>query len=195
MLSLLVLSILFVASAYPVWAATLSINVDPSYLEVNIGEKKSVYINITNVEEPGLYGYDLKLYFNKTLLNATDAFLPTGHFLTGGLEIIKEVNNTLGYIQLVVMLTGIVPGKTGSGILANVTFSGIGIGVSSLEIKEVMLLDPDGNEIPFGTNPGVIKIIPEFASALIIFVFMTVTLTVVMLKKYDTSNQRNAHGK
>ncbi len=191
MISLLVLSTLLVASTRPVSAATLSINVDPSYLEVDIGEEKSVNINITNVEDPGLYGYDLKLYFNSTFLNCTGAVLPTGHFLTGGLEIIKEVNNTLGYIQLVVMLTGIVPGKTGSGVLANVTFSGIGIGTSSLEIKEVTLLDPEGNEIQFGTNAGVIKIVPEFASALIIFVFMTVTLAVIMLKKFNKPKYRN----
>jgi len=139
--------------------STAVIGVDPQYLAVPTGTIFTVNINISNVEAPGLYGYDLKLYFNSALLNCTEAVLPADHFLAGGLEIIREINNTVGYVHLVVMLTGIVPGKTGSGILAKVTFSGIGIGTSSLEIKEVTLLDTHGNEIMYKADNGAVKVI------------------------------------
>ena len=117
----------------------------------SVGDTFTINISTSDWEAPGLYGYDFKLFFDNTLLNATAVVLPTGHFLTGGLEIVKEIHNEEGYIQLVVMLTGTAPGKTGSGVFATVTFEIIKAPPPTLscnlEIKEVSLLDPDGNEI------------------------------------------------
>jgi hypothetical protein len=42
----------------------------------------SVNVSISDVGEPGLYAYELKLYYDNTILEAIASELPEGHFLT-----------------------------------------------------------------------------------------------------------------
>lgn len=182
----LLLSILLIAPINCANAQTITLNVDPSHRTVDIGEKFTVTINITNVGGLGLYSYELQLHFNKTLLNVTSATYPPGHFLEGALFInypdITEANE-YGYVLLAASFLGDVPGKTGSGILATVNFTGIRIGTSTLEIKEVTLLDPEGNKPTYTPNNGVVEVVPEFTLALLILAFLSLTLVTVMLRK------------
>lgn len=196
----LLLSILLIASAHCASAQTATVNVDPPYKEVDVGVEFTVTINITNVEAPGLYAYEIKLCYNNTLLNATSAEYPSGHFLDGvaKFEVPIEINREAGYVVFGVSLLGDVPGKTGSGILATVNFTGTGLGVVPLEIKEVSLLDPyynppDHPAMDYIANDGVVKVIPEFTPALVIFTFMAITLVAIMLKKLNTSKKHHAN--
>ena len=193
-LSLLLLSILLIVSAPSVNATPDAvISVDPSYLEVDIGETFTVNVNISNVEDPGLYGYELKIYYNDTLLDATDAEYPSGHFLDGAAKFEAPPVFEDGYVLIGVVLLGDAPGVTGSGVLATFEFNGTSAGDVPLEIKEVVLLDPDGSEMGYLVNDGSVTVIPEFTSALMIFMLMAITLIVVMLKKLTASEKRNAY--
>jgi len=190
------LAILLIASARSATATgTTGINVDPQYQEVDIEDTFTVTINVTDVEDPGIYAYEFKLYYDNTLLNATDATYPSGHFLEGTYTFMVpiEINRESGYVLFGATLLGDELGRTGSGVLATVEFDGISVGSVLLEIKDVTSLDPDGNVMDYITNDGEVNVIPEFTPALIMFVFMAITLVVIMLKKLTASKNHNAY--
>jgi len=193
----LLLSIILIASVCSTAASpTATINVDPPSLQLGIGEVKTVNINITNVEEPGVYGWELKLYFNNTLLNLTEALYPPGHFLpspTFEVPVNVTESNEKGFAHFSVIRLGDVPGVTGSGILAAVKFNGTKIGTSALEIRDATLLDSNGTEIQYVGNNGIINIIPEFTPALIMFAFMAITLVAIVLGKQVSSKKHSLH--
>jgi len=172
-----------VVSAPSVNAQGAVISVDPSSLEVDIGEPFMVNINISGVEEPGLYGYELKVYYNVSLLDATDAEYPSGHFLDGAAKFEIPPIFEDNYVQFGCILLGDLPGATGSGILATVEFNGTSAGNVLLEVNDVELLDPDGVSMEYSVNDGSVTVIPEFTSALLIFMLMAITLVTVLLKK------------
>ena len=193
--SLLLLSIILMASVHSATAATIMMNVDPPLLEVDIGETFTITVNITNVEDPGVYSYQVKLNYSATLLNATEATYPSGHFMEGLYTFLIPIviDREEGTVLFGASILGEEPGKTGSGVLATIQFNGTGVGDATLEIGDVILLNPDGVEIEYTVNDGVVNVIPEFTSALIIFVFMTITLVAILLKKLTASKNQNAY--
>ena len=131
-----------------------TIRVNPSILYVDIGESFTINIVVTNIPEPGLYGYQFRLYYNNTALNCTKAEIPEGHFLTPELDpdniFIVECNayHNEGYVSVAVTLLRDEPGKNGSGVLAKITFNGTDLGASTLNLIDVVLADPSITEIP-----------------------------------------------
>ena len=192
----LLLLILLIASLQSVAASgTIVINVDPLSLEVDVDDTCIVDVNITNVEAPGVYGYEFRLYYTTTLLNVTEADYPDDHFLStqNNFPTPIIINYEQGYVLFGCILLGDVPGSTGSGILATINFTGTSLGVATLEIKNVTLLDPDGTDITdYTVTDGAIEVVPEFTPALIIFIFMTITLVAISLRKLAASKKHNA---
>lgn len=195
----LFLSILLIAPVHYANAQTIAINVDPSQLTVDVGQTCTVTINITNVEEPGVFAHEFELHFDNTLLNITAATYPSDNFiakdLPAGIPIFYSLTdaatiaeaNANGYISFgasPLVDPSSVGGRTGSGVLVIVNFTGIGVGSSTLEIKEVGLLDPEGNKITqYTVNNGVIEVVPEFTLALLVFAFLSITLVTAVLRK------------
>jgi hypothetical protein len=195
----LFLSILLIAPVHYANAQTININVDPPHLTVDVGQTCTVTINISGVEEPGVFSYQLELHFDNTLLNITAVTYPSDNFIAKGIPAgimvfyapadsatIAEAN-TNGYINLAASPLAdpeTVGGRTGSGVLATVNFTGIGVGSSTLEIKEVGLLDPAGAYVTqYTVNNGVVDVVPEFTLALLVFAFLSITLVTTMLRK------------
>jgi hypothetical protein len=117
-----------------------------------IGDTFTINISTSGWEAPGLYSYELKLYYNNTMLNATEAAYPAGHFLSGSnFEVPIEINREAGYVLFGVSKLGDVPGSTGSGVLTTVTFEIIKAPPPALscdlELKDIIFLDPDGNDV------------------------------------------------
>ena len=116
-----------------------------------VGDTFTVNITTSGWEDPGLYSYELKLFFDPELLSAIEAVYPPGHFVPPpNFEVPIEINAEAGYVLFGVTKLGEVPGSTGSGVLATVTFE---IAKApppdlscDLELGDVILLDPDGNE-------------------------------------------------
>lgn len=134
--------------------------VDPEFTSGRVGDIFSINITVSNVSPPGLWAYEFKLYYNKSLLAPVSAKIPVDHFLEPTLSpddlfIIDPgtINQTEGTVSLAATLGGAEPGKTGSGILADLTFTTKAPGNSTLRIggltsAEPKFVDGDGNIIP-----------------------------------------------
>ena len=84
-LLLVALIITGIATTNIVSAEQTTIHVDPPEiidLALTPGETFNISVSISDVEEPGLYAYEFKLYYDNTLLEAIAWALPEGHFLT-----------------------------------------------------------------------------------------------------------------
>jgi hypothetical protein len=138
-------------------AAQTKIYVDPSEiidLALTGGKTFSINVSISDVEEPGLYAYQLKLYYDNTLLNATSVKLPEGHFLTPapGEEqpFVTElkVYQAEGYVSAALTSMGdVIKKKIGSGTLVTITFNVTSIGSCALDLRDTILADPDIKDI------------------------------------------------
>jgi hypothetical protein len=187
---------LFVASfASKASAQTFEVNVVPSKEQIAIDEEVTVNVTVTGVTSPGIYSYELKLYYNTTLLNATGAELPSGHFLTPSLSpdniyVVErgKIHYDEGYVGFAATLTGDEPGKTGSGTLGTVTFKGLVMGNSSLWIPaaDLIFVDPEAAEIDsanYTNTPSAVEIVPEFALIALMVALMGMSAAAVVLKK------------
>lgn len=127
------------------------ISVEPTDIEVSEGESFTVNIMV----DPGgveVMGVQYQLHFDNTLLNATGQI--EGTFLSydgaSTINIVNRRNNTIGLIEYGEMRKGIDYGVATSGILATIKFNATKHGVSSLNLRDVVMSDPDANvgEIP-----------------------------------------------
>jgi len=117
------------------------IRVEPKDNTAEVGETFAVNITVTGItEEESLYGWECRITFNPSIINAVNA--TEGSFLKDvGYETwwIMEIDNTTGWVDLLAMYEygGNPPtGAVGSGTLATVTFKAVGQGPSGLEFKE-----------------------------------------------------------
>jgi hypothetical protein len=179
MLFLLVASLITIRQ---VSAQEAKIYIDPETVKMRPGETFTVYINVANVTD--LFGYELKLYYDRTVINITGAVRPSGHFLEPQIdpanqyvakwEIKNNFNTTHGRLWLAYTLLAPETGRTGSGTLIQLNFTGLNIGETLLKFDEVILgnslAEPilvtpiDGNvhvELPLLT----LKVNPETVTA------------------------------
>ncbi len=100
-------------------------------------------INISIFDITSLYGYELGLKYNNTLLNCTHAEIPSGHFLdSNNTYILKdgEIHQEEGYVWFAATLTGLEEPRNGSGVLGTVTFQVSMKGECPLEIYDDLLM-------------------------------------------------------
>jgi hypothetical protein len=141
--SLLLLSGFHSAEALPTLSVTLADSTP------TVGETFAANVNITGIDN--LYAYQFDLLFDPTLLQASivteGAFLPTGGttiFFPG------TIDNVSGLIDFTAaVLTGDIPGVTGTGALASVAFQAIAPGTATFNLADGLFFDgtPDLNEI------------------------------------------------
>ena len=143
--------------AKSVTVASTWIRVDPQRTVAAVGE--SFVINVTVAEVTGLYGWEFKLYYNTTILNATDVV--EGPFLkTGGTTFygVKEINDgynaTHGRVWAFCSLLLAPAGVDGSGTLATVNFTVTGLGSSVLSLLDTKLSDRPGSPIAHHRGDG-----------------------------------------
>jgi hypothetical protein len=135
--------------------------------QTSVGATFTVSIKSADFAAPGVFSYQIKLLFDNTMLQATAAGLPTGHWLTpassANIFVVDPgtINNTLGFVSFGVTLLGNEAGKTGGGTIATVTFSitaspsaggsltsSINLGTGGVD---TLLVDPNAVEIPAST--------------------------------------------
>ncbi|MEM3731329.1 MAG: cohesin domain-containing protein [Candidatus Bathyarchaeia archaeon] len=127
----------------------------------SVGYEFTVSIMAADWPEPGVFSYELKLAYDKTMLEATKAEIPDGHWLTpslkpGNIFIVDggTINQEAGYVSFAATLLSPEPGKTGQGTIAKVTLKIIKAPPAAgklsclLELKDVILVDPAATEIP-----------------------------------------------
>lgn len=176
----LVLLILAGASGFPRAFGPVGprVSIDPAITTLGVaGGNFNVSVRVENVTD--LYGFQFKLAYNRTVVNATG--ISIGPFLTsdGWNQIFTSVlviNNTAGMVVVATSRTGISTGVSGNGVLAIVTFTIAPQRSSVLDLMEVKLGDSraqplgDGNGDGFVDNvfDGLVRTtvgnIPPFAS-------------------------------
>jgi len=120
----------------PIEMATLYVSPNSSTAEV--GEDFNITIDISGVAD--LYGWEVKLRWNATILDAMDVL--EGPFLNDrGVTFFTFVeNSTEGYVLLDCSLLGDVPGASGNGTLAAITFRVKDSGGCGLELYDTTLV-------------------------------------------------------
>jgi len=114
--------------------------VDPETSVAAVGQGFAVNVNVSNVVD--LYGWELKLRWNTTLLDMVN--VSEGSFLKGGGDtyFVFEKNVTLGFVLIYCTLLGVVPGVNGSGgALATVEFQVRESGYCGLDIYDSSLVN------------------------------------------------------
>ena len=160
----LVIAFAIVAANSALAAPVLSI--EPSITLVQRFQTFELGVDISGVDD--LYSYQLDIAFNPSLLQANAVtegpFLPSGGPTLFTPFMIDNVGGTITFIGG--LLLGMVPGVSGSGNLAMLSFtSGARYGTSPIIISQTLLNDSSGNPIvPADPVNGMVKVVPEPAS-------------------------------
>ena len=163
------IALLFIVSAsllhtFTVMGVLATVSVQPHITKV-WGTGEVFTINITVTEVTNLYGWEVKLYYDSSILNGTS--ISEGSFLKGTGETFFEstLNNsydaTHGCIKVFNTLLGETPGANGTGILCTVTFKARDLGISALDLEDTILADINSNLIPHTIASGAVQVVRE----------------------------------
>jgi hypothetical protein len=151
-----------------------------------IRENFEIDVRIANVTD--LYGWEFRLGWNATLSDVVNVvegpFLETG----GNTYFTKKVNATDGYAIVDGTLLKNIPGVSGNGTLASITFNVKGYGDCLLDLYDVILLNSNEQSIHCKVLVGYGHFIPEFLSILIPAIFMVMTLVAIAASRKGVSN-------
>jgi hypothetical protein len=171
-------------------ASPTTVSVSPSSQILMLGDSGTVDVNIDFAEN--LSGYEVWLNFNNTILNAT-AIEYRGYLNEPTFLVHQEINNTGGYVALVVLSINHAPPRTGGSPppLATVHFTAIEVGVSQLHLYKTKLADYQDRAIPHETSDGEVRcdVIPEFPPTILLPIFAVLTTFVVIIKKKSDSKR------
>lgn len=149
----------FTAYAAAIWNSPPLMFVDPSVSTVGLNMNFTVNIDVSMVSD--LYNWEVKIYYDKTLLNYTGGV--EGDFLnsTGGSTIWVDssdpnYNSTHGMVYVGASLLGMIPGVNGNGTLATIGFQAYGN--TTLTLSEPIMLDSQLNDTVFQTQNGSVEI-------------------------------------
>jgi Cohesin domain/PEP-CTERM motif len=140
-----------------------NISVQPPSQTVNVGDNFSLDVNVDITD---LYAFQFDLTFNPAVLSAT-SITEGSLLLTGGSTffIPGAIDNTLGTVFFTAnTLLGPGPGVTGSGTLASIYFTALGLGASPVDLSNIGLLDSAFNEIAADSTNGTVNVIPGSVS-------------------------------
>jgi len=175
------------------------VKVDPYTSSTNIGETFTV--NITIVDVQNLYGVEVTLCWNASILQVISLNLRLGveshpdgilHELPSAPILIME-NNLIqeqGKYRLAATSTAPAPSFYGSGNIVRITFNVTNFGSSKLDL-ETQLWDyppPDREPrislpIEHTTIDGFFDVIPEFSNIRILLLFMIIVIFVIIFSK------------
>jgi hypothetical protein len=111
-------------------------------------------INVNILDASNVYAFEFKLNYSATILEGLE--IQEGAFLSGAgstLVLKKEINNTLGFVQLSVTLTS-PASANGNGTLGTITFNVTSIGSTPLTLVETSLTDPTSQRLNYTTENG-----------------------------------------
>ena len=120
---------------------------------VSQGDTFAVDVNIAGVAD--LFGYQLDLNFNPSVLQATGTIAEGSFFQSGGGFVPGTVDNVGGTITSNAdTLIGPISGLDGGGQLIVFEFMAFAPGTSGLDLANIILLDSSFNEISFTSAGG-----------------------------------------
>ena len=140
----------FVSLATSSSETILFVNPPRSFTEVN--NEFLINVSIANVTD--LYGWEFKIKWNSTLLDARN--VTEGAFLKTQSEtfFVIDINNTAGYIRATCTLIGGIPGVNGSGTLATIKYYVETSGECTLDLYDTKLVNSTEQPIGHNINDG-----------------------------------------
>lgn len=166
---LAVLMTLVMIATWPLGSsATPILSISPPSQTANVGGGFSLDVIISNVTD--LFAYQFDVAFDPSVLAVQS--ITEGAFLSGGgstFFIPGSIDNVAGLISFTAnTLIGPITGVNGGGVLAQLNFSAVGAGISSVDLSGVILLDSSLLDISAGVSAGSVQVqsraIPEPAS-------------------------------
>jgi general secretion pathway protein D len=147
LLAILVVVVAYVilSSHQPTSAPATQLFVEPETIRGTTGQDLTLNVSISNVAD--LYGWEFYLGWNPSLLSLVS--VNEGPFLkSGGNTYFYFLNSTNEYVRVDCTLEGEIPGVSGDGTLATVTFSTTNAGQCQLNLYNVDLRDSSDAQIP-----------------------------------------------
>jgi hypothetical protein len=145
---MILVTISMLASPTKITATTTpTISIQPPEIK-NIEPGSIFSVNATLQNAENVYAWQIKVQFDKTLLNCTGIYTPpTSIFKLEQLAGIV-IDNSAGYVMIGYSRMGSVPGKSGSDVLAVITFKVLSRGRCPIEFSKpygqlTYLLNPD----------------------------------------------------
>jgi hypothetical protein len=172
-------------------ATSTSVFLEPSSQTVGtIGAAFTINVSVAGASN--LYGYDLKVYYNSTLMNGTQ--VTEGPFLneSGSFQPFFSIgsftdhyNSSEGVAWISSTLMGSVPGVNGGGVLVTIEFKSLALGNSiPSQLADVALSDPNASPIPYEIlSGGTVTVVPELTSLIIVLTLVTASILIILGKK------------
>jgi hypothetical protein len=126
------------------------IYVDPTTIEIYIGQTFSINITITNVTD--LHALDIKLRYDTNILDALQLTM-----LSPWPANKTSINDSEGYVWINSTLTS-PSGISGNTTVAKITFKGTSPGTSTLSLADTMMLTSTGEVIAFVRKDGTVTV-------------------------------------
>jgi hypothetical protein len=133
-------------------AAGTVVQLVPSTQTISVGATTTVALHVADVEN--LYGYQLEIAFDPTVLEVIDADGGTtgvqvslGSWLEPDFVFRNKADNSAGTIVLALSQLAPSPAVSGSGDLATITFRGLKMGVVSVRFTDLTLANMDSEVI------------------------------------------------
>ena len=142
----------------PASAQQVVVRIDPSAQQVSVGNQFSVRVMVDDVTNLG--SYEFTLHFDPSVV--TYESVANGDFLgSTGRQVFCPsaiVDVDAGTVRFGCASTGTEPGASGSGQLAEVTFTAAADGVSPLDLIMISLSDPLSVDIPASPQNGSVTV-------------------------------------
>lgn len=139
------------------------VRVIPTTLTLTVGGVSDVAVEVVDVE--GLYGFDVRLSFDPTVLEVVDADpnrpgvqVSLGRLLDPGISVRDGADNTTGVIHYAMTQLNPSEAKSGTGNLVVIKLRGKTVGVSDLAITSVDLARRDASAIPVSSTGSVVTV-------------------------------------
>jgi len=171
----------------------------PSQTVDAIGNALTANVCVSDVFN--LYAYQLKLYYNSTVLNGTS--VADGPFLEGSgqtpffyIEAFTDhYNSTYGIVWIDSTLVGNVLGVDGNGTLATIKFNATApTSATPLSLRDMNLSDPNENPIPYISSDGTATILPEFTTtiAILTLFLILIPITLIIRKTHKRQDSKSS---
>jgi len=117
----------------------------------------TVALRVQDVADLG--GFGITFAFDSAIVQVQDMAL--GNLITSGARpftMEQQIDNILGQASLDATSSGALPGPSGSGALAVITFSPVHTGTTTLALQQVQLMDTGGTTIPVASEDGSVTV-------------------------------------
>jgi hypothetical protein len=143
--------------------APVTVRVAPATLTLAVGAASDVAVEVVDVE--GLYGFDVQLSFDPTVVEVVDADpdkagvqVSLGRMLDSGMAVRDSADNEAGTIHYAMTQINPSEAKSGTGNLIVIRLRGKAAGTTNLAFTSVDLARRDATAIDASPQPGVVTV-------------------------------------